>query len=452
MKAGMKLFGTNGVRGVVNEFLTTDFVMNMGKSIGTRMHGNIAVATDTRTSNIMLKNALVSGILSTGSSVTDTGVVPTPALQYHVKAGKYAGGVVITASHNPPQFNGVKAVAADGTESSKEEENDIEETYYSGKFNRAPWNAVGTYATYASCSADYVGAIVSKVRREAIRERRFNVVLDCSNGASSYTAPYLMDMLGVRAVTLNASPQGSFPGHESEPTPGNLKDLVRMVKTTGADMGIAHDGDADRAVFVDETGRYIPGELSLALTAREIVRKRKGGTVVVPVSTPSVVEEAVKEFGGRTVYTKVGSPVVAREMMKIGGVIGGEENGGILNPDMQYCRDGGMTAAKMLEIVAEHGSLSELIDALPKFFTVKLKVQVDGKQLDAVMAEVKKNVPSGKIDETDGLKIFLDEGWVLVRASGTEPLIRIFAESKDEKRAEALAKEHMKIVADAAGR
>ena len=446
MTARMKLFGTNGVRGVVNEFLSPDFVMKIGKSIGTTMKGNIAVATDTRTSNIMLKNALVSGILSTGSSVVDTGVVPTPALQYHVKTGRYAGGVVITASHNPPQFNGVKAIAADGTESSKEEENSIEDTYYSEKFSRAAWNGVGSYSAHESCSMDYIHAIVSKVKREAIGSRKFTVVLDCSNGASCYTAPYLMELLGVRVLTINASPQGSFPGHESEPTPDNLKDLVRMVKTAGADMGIAHDGDADRAVFVDENGRYIPGELSLALTAKEMVRKKKGGIVVVPVSTPSVVEEAAREFGGRTVYTRVGSPVVARKMMETGAIIGGEENGGIINPDMQYCRDGGMTAAKMLEIVAEHGTLSKLIDELPRFYTVKLKVEVHGKQLDTVMAEVKKNVRSAKIDETDGLKIFLDDGWVLVRASGTEPLIRIFAESVDEKKAGMRADEYRKLV------
>lgn len=452
MTVRMKLFGTNGVRGVVNELMSPDFVMKMGKSIGTAMNGNIAVATDTRTSNIMLRSALISGILSTGSSVTDTGVVPTPALQYHVRTGAYAGGVVVTASHNPPQFNGVKAISADGTESSREEEKSIEDAYYSEEFRKATWNDVGSYMFCGSCATDYVNAIASKVAREEIRRRKFTVVLDCSNGASCYTAPYLMEKLGVRVVTLNASPQGSFPGHESEPTPENLKDLIRMVKTGGADMGIAHDGDADRAVFVDENGRYIPGELSLALTAKEIIRKRKGGIVVVPVSTPSVVEEAAKEFGGRTVYTKVGSPVVARKMMETGGLIGGEENGGIINPEMQYCRDGGMTAAKMLEIVAEGGKLSELVDALPKFYTVKLKVRVHEKQLDAVMAGVKKNIQPDNVDETDGLKIFLDDGWVLVRASGTEPLIRIFAESKSEKSAEKHASDYRKIVEELAGR
>ncbi len=441
-----KLFGTNGVRGIVNEFLTPDFVLKMGKAIGTEMNGNIAVATDTRTSNVMLKDALIAGILSTGSDVADLGVIPTPALQFRVKEGRLTGGAMITASHNPPQFNGVKAISTDGTEASGEEEERIEDAYYSGNFKVAEWNGIGSVTPYFDAASDYISAIAEKVNSEIIRERKFTVVLDCSNGASVYTAPYLLEMLGVRVVTLNCQAQGSFPGHESEPTPENLKDLVRTVKNLGADMGIAHDGDADRAVFVDEKGRYIPGEQSLALIAREIIREKHGATAVVPVSTPSVVEEAIKEFGGKTVYTRVGSPIVARKMMEVGGVIGGEENGGIINPQMQYCRDGGMTAAKMLEIVAERGPLSVLIDSLPRFYTVKLKVEIGDINPADILRKVREKASSSRVDETDGLKIFLDEGWVLVRPSGTEPLIRIFSESKSEKNAKKYAEDHLKLV------
>ncbi len=441
-----KLFGTNGVRGVVNEFLTPDFVLKMGKAIGTEMCGNIAVATDTRTSNIMLKDALVAGILSTGSNVADLGIIPTPALQYRVKKAAFTGGVMITASHNPPQFNGVKAISPDGTEASKEEEDRIEDAYYSGNFRVAEWNGIGTVTRFNDAAADYIRAIADNVKADAIRERRFTVVLDCSNGASVNTAPYLMELLGVRVITLNSQPQGSFPGHESEPTPENLKDLVKSVRSLGADMGIAHDGDADRAVFVDEKGRYIPGEQSLALIAREIIREKRGSTAVVPVSTPSVVEEAIKEFDGKTVYTRVGSPVVARKMMEIGGVIGGEENGGIINPAMQYCRDGGMTAAKMLEIVALRGPLSSLVDSLPKFYTVKLKVETGDSDPAEILRLVREQSNATRIDETDGLKLYLEEGWVLVRPSGTEPLIRIFAESRNEKNAKRYAEDHMKTV------
>lgn len=441
-----KLFGTNGVRGVVNEFLTPDFVLKMGKSIGTEMHGNIAVATDTRTSNVMLKDALIAGILSTGSGVVDLGVIPTPALQLRVKSGSFTGGVMVTASHNPPQFNGVKAIAPDGTEASKDEENRIEDAFYSGNFKVAEWNGIGALSARHDAADSYIRAIVERVDAEAIRERKFTVVLDCSNGASVYTAPYLLEALGVRVVSLNSQPQGSFPGHESEPTPENLRDLAKTVKSVGADMGIAHDGDADRAVFIDEKGRYIPGELSLALIAREIIRNRKGTIAVVPVSTPSVVEEAIREFDGKTVYTRVGSPVVARKMMEVSAVIGGEENGGIINPELQYCRDGGMTAAKMLEIVAKGKPLSEMIDSLPTFHTVKLKVEVHSRPLEEIMARVRENVNPVRLDETDGLKLFLEEGWVLVRASGTEPLIRIFAESRSEAAAKRYAEEYRSLV------
>ena len=441
-----KLFGTNGVRGVVNEFLTPDFVLKMGKAIGTEMHGRIAVATDTRTSNIMLKYSLISGILSTGSDVADVGVIPTPALQYRVKTGKFTGGAMITASHNPPQFNGVKAIAPDGTEADKEEENRIEDAYYNENFRIAEWNGIGTVMQYNDAASDYVRAITERVNAELIRERKLTVVLDCSNGASVYTAPYLMEALGVRAVTLNGQPQGSFPGHESEPTPENLQDLAKTVKSLGADMGIAHDGDADRAIFIDEKGRYLPGELSLALIAREVIREKRGSIAVVPVSTPSVVEEAIREYGGTTVYTRVGSPVVARKMMEIGGVIGGEENGGIINPELQYCRDGGMTAAKILEIVAASGSLSALIDTLPKFHIVKLKVEIKDRPASEIIERVKRQAKAKRIDETDGLKMFFDEGWVLVRASGTEPLVRIFAEAKKMETATKLAEEYRNLV------
>ncbi len=441
-----KLFGTNGVRGVVNEFLTPDFVLKMGKAIGTEMHGNIAVATDTRTSNVMLKDALIAGILSTGSSVVDLGVIPTPALQLRVKSGSFTGGVMVTASHNPPQFNGVKAIAPDGTEASKDEEDRIEDAFYRENFKVAEWNGIGMLSARHDAADSYIRAIVERVDAEAIRERKFTVVLDCSNGASVYTAPYLLEALGVRVITLNSQPQGSFPGHESEPTPENLRDLAKTVKNVGADMGIAHDGDADRAVFIDERGRYIPGELSLALIAREIIRNRKGTIAVVPVSTPSVVEEAIREFDGRTVYTRVGSPVVARKMMEVSAVIGGEENGGIINPRMQYCRDGGMAAAKMLEIVAERGPLSSLIDSLPRFYTVKLKVEIGDRNPAEILQGVRREASAVRIDETDGLKLFLDEGWVLVRPSGTEPLMRIFAESRIEKNARKYAEDHLKIV------
>lgn len=441
-----KLFGTNGVRGVVNEFLTPDFVLKMGKAIGTEMHGLVAVATDTRTSNIMLKDAVIAGLLSTGSDVADLGVVPTPALQLKVRQPAIQGGVMITASHNPPHFNGVKAIAQDGTEASKEEEDRIEDAYYTENFRVADWSTIGRVTHHEDAAHEYVSAIEDRVDGGAIRERKLTVVLDCSNGASVYTAPFILEALGVRAITLNAQPQGSFPGHESEPTPENLRDLVRTVKSLGADLGIAHDGDADRAVFVDEKGRYVPGELSLALIAREIMREKKGSIAVVPVSTPSVVEEAIKEFGGKVIYTRVGSPVVARTMMETGAVIGGEENGGIINPALQYCRDGGMTAAKMLEIVARMGKLSELVDSLPRFHTVKLKVEVPEKPLSKVMEKVKQEVTAERIDETDGLKLFLEDGWVLVRASGTEPLIRIFAESRTETTARKYADEYRALV------
>jgi len=440
-----KLFGTNGVRCVVNESMSPELALRLGLAIGTAMHGEIAIATDTRTSNTMLKEAVVSGLLSTGCNVIDTGIIPTPALQYFVRERRLNGGVVITASHNPPEFNGVKAIASDGTEASSQEEGMIEDIFYSENFKRARWNEIGQLHFNEQAASDYIDAIASKVDVASIKKRKLRVVLDCSNGASCFTSPYLLEKLGVEFITLNAQPQGSFPGHESEPTPEHLQSLIKSVSALDADLGAAHDGDADRTVFVDEKGNYIPGELSLALIAMEEVRK-SGGTAVVPVSTPSVVERAVASAGGKTIYTRVGSPVVARKMMEVHAVIGGEENGGIINPRMQYCRDGGMTLATMLEIIAKNGSLSSLIAKLPESHTVKTKVQLAEGEGHMLMERFRQSVQGMKRDETDGIKLFLDRGWVLVRPSGTEPLIRIFAEGDTEEQARKYAEEYVRII------
>lgn len=439
-----KLFGTNGVRGIVNGYMNPELALRVALAMGTAMNGDVALATDTRTSAQMLRSAAVAGLISSGCAVTDAGTIPTPALQYFVRKKGFAGGVMITASHNPPEFNGIKAIASDGTEASAEEEGRIEQIYHSGDFNRARWNELRPCVQSGEAAPLYIGAIAEAVDAERIRKRKFRVVLDCSNGASCFTSPYLLERLGVEFITLNAQPQGSFPGHESEPTPEHLKDLTKVVRAVGADLGAAHDGDADRTVFVDGKGNYVPGELSLALIAREEVRKRKG-VAVVPVSTPSVVERAVASAGGSTVYTRIGSPVVARKMMETGAVIGGEENGGVINPRLQYCRDGGMTLAVMLEILSSSGSLEEAISSLPPSYTVKLKMQLNEGEGQALMEKIRGRV-SGRKDETDGIKVFLDGGWVLIRLSGTEPLIRVFAEGGSMEQARRYADEYLRMV------
>ncbi len=438
----MRLFGTNGVRGVSNEDMNPELALRLGKAIGSHLEkeSKVAIGMDPRTSGEMLKSAVISGLLSSGIEVVDTGMLPTPALQYYVKHSECSAGVIITASHNPPKFNGIKVVAGDGTELPRSEEERIEERYFNERFRTVGWTEIRGVRTETGARELYIDGVVSMVDAKMIGERRFTVVLDCANGASTVTSPYILKKLGCRVISLNAQPDGAFPGHESEPSPENLKDLTEIVKESGADIGIAHDGDADRVIFVDEKGEYVYGDVSLSIVAKYII-KEKGGMVVTPVSSSSSVEDVVKENGGKVVYTRVGAPIVARKMIEIGASFGGEENGGLIFPEHQYCRDGAMGAAKMLEIMAKTGKrLSELVTEIPKYALYKTKMECPNELKEKVLEiSAEKAGNDGRIDRTDGLKIYTAEGWVLIRPSGTEPIFRIFAESMEIEKSREMA-------------
>lgn len=443
-----RLFGTDGIRGVVGELMTPVFGAEMGMAIGTFLDkGKIVIATDTRTTNEMMKNAVVSGLISTGIDVADLGIAPTPALQFAVPYFKADMGVIITASHNPPQFNGIKCIDSDGTELPREKEEKIENIFFKKSYKKACWENIGEISN-EKINGEYINAIQKQVDVKIIKKAGLKVVLDCANGAGCFTAPYLFESLGCKVVILNAQPMG-VPSHNSEPTPENLKELVKTVKAVDADLGVAHDGDADRTVFVDEKGNYIPGEKTLAFLAGEIVKENKGGLVVTAVSSSSSVEDVVKKYGGEIEYTKVGSPVIARVMRKKKGVFGGEENGGLIFPEFQYCRDGGMAAAKVLEIMARSKkTLSELIASVPTYFLYKIKIPCPEEKKENALKRFAEEMEKQKhkISNVDGVKIFFDKGWVLVRPSGTEPIYRIFAESKNMGDAKDMAEKGKKMI------
>ena len=445
-----RLFGTNGVRGVVNtEEMDCEFAMRLGMAIGTFMKGSVLVGTDARTSNEMLKSACMAGIMATGCDILDCGVVPTPTIQFAVKSNDMAGGVMITASHNPPEFNGVKCVDPDGTEMARKNEESIEEIFHTKRFSRADWRGIGRRDNFDRAVPDYIDGIVARTDVEGIRKADLRVALDCGNGAGGNVSPKLLERLGVRYVTLNADPNGAFPGHNSEPTPENAKDLVEFVRTGDFDIGILHDGDADRTIFVDENGSYMYGDRSLAIAAQYACTSRNGGLVVTTVGSSKCVEDAVKMAGGEIMYTKVGSPVVARAMMAHSAIFGGEENGGLIFPEFQYCRDGAMAAAKMIEIIAMNGTLSEINAVIPAYSQYKTKTPCPNMMKDSVLTKLLKDAGTDNVDTTDGLKIFLDDGWVLVRPSGTEPIFRIFSEAKTPDRARDIAESYKKRVAEA---
>ncbi|MCC4769814.1 phosphoglucosamine mutase [Methanosarcina sp. DH2] len=442
----MELFGTNGVRGIANEFVTPELAVNLAKSLGTYMgsKGTVAIGCDTRISGQMLKSAAIAGALATGLSVIDVGTVPTPSIQYYVR--DYAdAGIVITASHNPREYNGIKLIAGDGSEFPREGEREIEKIYFSGKFSVVSWEKTGSFRTDLSVNDYYIKNVISAVNAETIRSRRFKVVVDTGCGAGSLTLPFLLRELGCEVLTLGAQPDGTFPWRNPEPTPEALTELSDLVKKTGAAFGAAHDGDADRIVFMDENGEFVNEEILLAMMTKYMLEGEKG-PVVTPVSSSQRMADVAKEEGVELYWTAVGSINVARKMMEVNAVFGGEGNGGLIFPKHQYCRDGAMACAKILEILAGGKKFSELTKSVPVYFNAKTKTP--SRDVIGTMGRIRYETSSmGLVTDTiDGVKIWYDDGWVLIRPSGTEPIFRIFAEAKKQERAEELMQAGLEMV------
>ena len=442
----MKLFGTNGVRGIANEYMNPQMVMDVVRSLGTFMgnKGTVAIGRDTRISGDMLKSAAIAGALSSGLTVIDVGIVPTPSIQYYVRDHADAG-VVITASHNPREYNGIKLIAGDGTEMSREDEGKIETIYFSREFTPATWEYTGDFRHDVNANDLYIKGIINSINADIVRQKKFKVVADTGCGAGSVTLPFLLRRLGCEVITINAQIDGTFPSRNPEPTPDALTDLANLVIKEGAQMGVAHDGDADRAVFFDENGIFIDEEILLAMMAKYVLQQKKG-KLVTPVSSSQRMLDVAKEAGVDLIWTAVGSINVARKMMEVGAVFGGEGNGGLIFPEHQYCRDGAMSCAKLLEIMAGGKTLSEMAKSVPAYFNSKTKVECHDPRV--IMEKLKAEVTTGsmKVDITDGVKIWYEDGWVLIRPSGTEPIIRIFAESKTNERAVQLMNNGVQLV------
>ena len=431
-----RLFGTNGIRGVPNEDLTPEFAMEIGMAIGTFVKDKVAISMDNRLSGPMLLNAVKSGILATGCDVINIGILPTPGAQYYCKS-RNIFGVMITASHNPPRFNGIKCIDPDGTELARRKEVEIEKIHFKRDFHIASWEFMGRETSDNSAFDLYTNAIIYRVDRKKIQDKKFRVAFDAGNGAAYLTTPEILTRLKCNLTTLNANPDGLFTSRPSEPKPENLKKLVALMKTGDFDIGIAHDGDADRVVFIDETGNFIDGDTTLTLFSKVFLKR--GDVVVTPVSSSNAIDIVAKANGAKVVRTKVGAPIVSRAMIENNAFIGGEENGGFIYGKHQYCRDGAMAVALMLELMArEEKPVSEIIASVPRFYIIRESVKYNG-NWNAVMDQIRNKLKNWTFDLTDGIKAIRDDDWVLVRPSGTEPIIRIFGQSESMERAFDLA-------------
>ena len=436
-----RLFGTFGVRRTANDVLTPEFASRLAACYGTQIQGTVAVGGDPRTSTIMLKEAVKAGLLSSGCDVVDLGILPTPGVQYAVRK-YYDGGVMITASHNPPKYNGLKFLDEFGIGIPDEMDIAIEKLYFDEEPKRAHWSEIGQIYHNDKIIDEYVDEAISKVDAEAIRDAKLKVVVDCGSGAGCFTAPYLIRKLGCEVTTLNAQADGFFPGRDPEPIEDNLQELISVVKELGADIGLAHDGDADRTICIDEKGNFVLGDKTFTLVEKQMLKENDGGIVVTTVATSQAIYDIAEEYNGEVIATAVGDLLVARKLKDEDGLFGGEENGGLIFPDFVYGRDAVMTVAKILEIVAkEKKPLSELVSELPVYYSSKMKIECPDDQKEFVMNSIADEIKSTtdfELDLTDGVKILKEDGWVIVRPSGTEPIFRCFAESDSQEKADEM--------------
>lgn len=442
----MKVFGSSGTRGVANEALTPEFVLKVAKAAGTVWRAErVAVARDTRATGEMLADAAASGLASVGTDVDRLGIVPTPGAQaYAEREGVPA--VMITASHNPPEYNGVKLVGADGVELTVDALERIEQKFLAETFDAAAWSATGESRSVEGARRRYVEALLDAVDRERIADADLTVALDPGHGAGSLTSPEFFRKLGCRVVTANSQPDGHFPGREPEPVPENLGDLGRLVEATDADVGIAHDGDADRAIFYDENGEYVEGDATLAaLAAAEL---DPGDSVVSAVNVSQRLVDVADEQEAYLELTPIGSTNLItriRELREEGTSVpvAGEGNGGIFFPNYRLARDGAYTAARFLELLADRPA-SEVVAPYDGYHNVRVNIEYDGDaERDALLAAAEREAEQSEADTTtlDGYRIDYGDAWVLARPSGTEPMVRIYAEARDAARAEELATE-----------
>ena len=444
-----RLFGTFGVRRTANDVLTPEFASRLAACYGTQIKGTVAVGGDTRTSTLMLKQAVTAGLLSSGCDVVDLGILPTPGVQYAVRK-YYDGGVMITASHNPPQYNGLKFLDEYGIGIPDEMDLAIEKLYFDEEPDRVPFSEIGQLYHNDKIIDEYVDEAVSKVDVDAIRKANLKVVVDCGSGAGCFTAPYLIRKLGCDVTTLNSQADGFFPGRDPEPIEENLQELIQVVKELNADIGLAHDGDADRTICIDENGNFVLGDKTFTLVEREMLKENDGGIIVTTVATSQAIYDVAEEYNGEVIATAVGDLLVARKLKDEDGLFGGEENGGLIFPDFVYGRDAVMTVAKILEIVAKSKKpLSELVGELPVYYASKMKIECPDDEKEFVMSSIAdeiKTTTDFELDLTDGVKILKDDGWVIIRPSGTEPIFRCFAESDSQQKADEMTEWGMGVI------
>ena len=443
------MISVSGMRGIVGKDLTPELVARHAAALGAWVRSNgatsIVLGRDARTSGEMFARAATAGFQSVGVDVIDVGVAPTPTVQMAVEHHRAGAGLILTASHNPIEWNALKFVGPDGIFLNADAGAAVRRFAEQGPA-RADWSTIGSLSQDDAAIGRHLDAIFALpiIDAAAIRNREFHVALDCVRGAGGPTMLMLFDRLGVRVSGINLEADGRFP-REPEPIPENLGGLAELVQSSGADIGMAVDPDVDRLALVDETGRPIGEDYTLAVAARAVLAAthRAGGTppvVVANLSTSLVVADAVREGGGRFVRAPVGEANVARVIVEERALLGGEGNGGVILPALHVGRDAPLGAALILQHLALTGQrLSTVVAAAPRYVIVKAKAGRGG-DLDALYGRLEAAFPDAERDRRDGLRLGWADRWLHVRPSGTEPIVRLIAEAPTKAEAEALVK------------
>jgi phosphomannomutase len=442
------MISVSGMRGIVGKDLTPELVARHAAALGAWARGQgrpaVVLGRDARTSGPMYARAATAGLMSVGADVIDVGMVPTPTVQLAVEHHHAGAGLILTASHNPIEWNALKFVGPDGIFLDGAAGAEVRALAERGP-DRTGWEGIGGYREDRDAIARHLAMVLALPQLDlaAIRARRFRVALDCVRGAGGTTIPALLAQLGCEVAAINLETDGRFP-RAPEPVPENLGELSRLVRESKADVGMAVDPDVDRLALVDEQGQPIGEDYTLAFAVRAVLgggAAGQGGSapvVVANLSTSLVVEDAARESGATFVRAPVGEANVAHAIAELGAVIGGEGNGGVILPALHIGRDAPAGVALILHLMARSGRrISQLVADAPRYTIVKAKSQ-RGNDLEPLYAALRRRFPEARADTRDGLRLAWPDRWVHIRPSGTEPIVRYIAEAPDRAAAEAL--------------
>ena len=441
-----RLFGTSGIRGVVNQDLSPDFCRRVALAIGTTLPpaSTVCIATDTRTSRDVIKEAVNSSLLSCGINVVDLGILPTPALAWLTRESGFATGIMVTASHNPPEFNGIKLFTENSLGYSQAQEAEIEKVYFEQKFRQGKR---GTLEQAQDMKQRYLSFIKGKLSLPGLNHQ-LKIVVDPGNGAASKFASNIFVQMGLDVISVNDEPNGLFPGRSPEPKADTLQGTVNFLRQQNADLAICFDGDADRVVFCDKEG-FLGFNEPIAFISRLAVKRTGRKKIATTIETGTLLDLAVKDLEVEVVRGRVGDVAVSHLAQELNAALGVEQVGVYIIPEAGYYPDSIFASLILLSQLSDVGEIRRYFQGIPRLFFEKAKVSCPDELKELVMAQVKEKAhifAPDEINTLDGLRLDFPDSWMLIRASGTEPVIRVISESTSQTQTDELISKGKKLV------